>query len=118
MENHILRPQSLTEKIWLIPCLLNRDTNSFVLLFKPFNTKVNLESQIRNPWEETEDLLLKNLVTKWGVKKWKNISKEINKCIYKNYSIRNSKQCRERWLNHLDSGLIKGQWKILKTFLF
>ena len=43
-----LQPQCITENIWLVPCLLNRDTNSFIPLFKPFSNNIYLESQFRN----------------------------------------------------------------------
>ena len=105
-----LQPQCITENIWLVPCLLNRDTNSFIPLFKPFSNNIYLESQFRNSWQDIEDQTLKELVQKNGLKHWKKIATQLNKIIYKGMLLRNSKQCRERWINHVDPELNKGKW--------
>ncbi|KAG0435809.1 Transcription factor [Dictyocoela muelleri] len=49
---------------------------------------------IKGPWKVNEDKKLKELVMIFGTKSWSKISKIIGS--------RNAKQCRERWLNHLD----------------
>ena len=53
-------------------------------------------------WNEEEDTILNNWVTKNGPKNWKKCSK-----LLKN---RTSTQCRERWKNSLDPKIKKGDW--------
>ncbi|OMJ68649.1 hypothetical protein SteCoe_33842 [Stentor coeruleus] len=109
MEN-IPQPHCISEKVWLVPCILNTDSNIFVPLFKPFNYNICFDSQFRNTWQTVEDKILQELVDKYGIKHWKIISKELNKSVYKGISIRNSKQCRERWINHVNPSLNKAKW--------
>ena len=49
-----------------------------------------------------EDELLKKLVERFSPSKWSLIASQMEN--------RNGKQCRERWLNHLSSGIRKGLW--------
>lgn len=42
------------------------------------------------------------LVDKYGTKNWTTIAKHLNG--------RQGKQCRERWVNHLDPLITKGIW--------
>eukprot|EP00301_Raphidiophrys_heterophryoidea_P026787 c9325_g1_i2.p1 GENE.c9325_g1_i2~~c9325_g1_i2.p1 ORF type:complete len:789 (+),score=183.87 c9325_g1_i2:524-2890(+) len=46
------------------------------------------------PWSEQEDRILANMVHMHGPKKWAKIATNLDG--------RTGKQCRERWLNHLD----------------
>lgn len=57
---------------------------------------------VKGPWGEHEDNLLIDLVTKYGAKKWSHIANFVPG--------RKGKQCRERWLNHLDPTLKKSAW--------
>mmetsp|Transcript_18979 Transcript_18979/g.22597 ORF Transcript_18979/g.22597 Transcript_18979/m.22597 type:complete len:995 (-) Transcript_18979:144-3128(-) len=57
---------------------------------------------VKGPWLPEEDLLLRDLVGKIGAKKWSVIANSIPG--------RAGKQCRERWLNHLDSTVKKCDW--------
>jgi len=64
----------------------------------------------RKKWTPAEDKLLKILVRKFGTGNWRIIGQHING--------REPKQCRERWLNHLDPGVKKGrltdeEWQIV-----
>ena len=52
------------------------------------------DKTVKGPWSEHEDNLLKALVNRLGPKKWSNIANYVPG--------RKGKQCRERWLNHLD----------------
>lgn len=49
-----------------------------------------------------EDVILRKLVDRQGAHNWSHIAAKIPG--------RNSKQCRERFHNHLDDGLRKGDW--------
>ena len=54
---------------------------------------------VKGPWLAEEDALLRELVKQGGAKKWSVIAESIPG--------RAGKQCRERWLNHLDSAVKK-----------
>jgi len=64
--------------------------------------KLVKDKTVKGPWSDHEDSLLKALVTKLGAKKWSNIANYVPG--------RKGKQCRERWLNHLDPTLKKTAW--------
>jgi hypothetical protein len=69
--------------------------------------KANLS---KHPWSQREDELLTKVIGQHGTdSKWKKIAEEFNKasdeCVY-----RHSKQCRERWINHLDPSIKRGDW--------
>lgn len=60
-------------------------------------------SQMRIPWSREEDQKLRNLVEQQGSKlNWSSVSKLMRK--------RSGKQCRERWICHLDPAIRKGPW--------
>ncbi|GAA6063095.1 hypothetical protein JCM10212_003293 [Sporobolomyces blumeae] len=56
----------------------------------------------KGPWTAGEDSTLRALVAKYGCEKWVIIANEIG--------TRSGKQCRERWHNHLDPSIKKGDW--------
>ncbi len=56
----------------------------------------------RRPWGTDEDERLKELVQLHGIKNWAMIATQLH--------MRNGKQCRERWRNHLRPELNKGEW--------
>jgi hypothetical protein len=64
-----------------------------VLIPKPIRKRI---------WTEEEDELLRNLVAEYGPKDWTFISEH--------FWSRGGKQCRERWHNHLRSGVSKHPW--------
>jgi len=57
---------------------------------------------VKGPWTSDEDTLLSKLVMEYGPKKWSVIASHVPGRI--------GKQCRERWLNHLDSTVKKDPW--------
>jgi len=57
---------------------------------------------IKGAWTRAEDDLLRFIVTKSGAKRWSKIAEHIPR--------RNAKQCRERWVNNLDSSVSKAAW--------
>jgi len=64
----------------------------------------------RRKWIKEEDIKLQQLVTKYGTKNWRIIASHLPH--------REPKQCRERWMNHLDPGVVKGrlterEWQVL-----
>lgn len=63
----------------------------------------------KSTWQTAEDNILKELVMKHGKKHWQKIANELNERMG-NGSNRAGKQCRERWLNHLDESIKKEPW--------
>ena len=64
--------------------------------------KVLKPGLVKGPWTPQEDALVVELVQKYGQKKWSFIASQLQG--------RLGKQCRERWYNHLDPGIKKGNW--------
>ncbi|OMJ70564.1 hypothetical protein SteCoe_31442 [Stentor coeruleus] len=60
-------------------------------------------------WSTAEDELLTTLVNS-KVKKWGQIAEQVNKVIHSGLKIRSGKQCKERWLNHLDPNMKRDKW--------
>lgn len=64
----------------------------------------------RRKWVPEEDEKLSKLVAKYGTKNWRIIASHLRG--------RLPKQCRERWINHLDPSIVKGrltekEWKVV-----
>eukprot|EP00636_Phaeomonas_parva_P011632 CAMPEP_0118876332 /NCGR_PEP_ID=MMETSP1163-20130328/17066_1 /TAXON_ID=124430 /ORGANISM="Phaeomonas parva, Strain CCMP2877" /LENGTH=389 /DNA_ID=CAMNT_0006811937 /DNA_START=235 /DNA_END=1404 /DNA_ORIENTATION=- len=57
----------------------------------------------RKPWTKAEDETLKELVNKFGPKRWATIASQLPDRI--------GKQCRERWTNHLRPEISKEPWR-------
>jgi hypothetical protein len=66
------------------------------------NTKSDEEYHIKGSWTEEEDKKLVELVKKYGAKRWSFIASHLKGRI--------GKQCRERYLNHLDPKINKKAW--------
>ncbi|KAG5175319.1 Homeodomain-like protein, partial [Tribonema minus] len=62
----------------------------------------------RKTWTPREDEAIRNLAGRLGMNAWT----ELAKCLEKDYGIygRTSKQCWERWHNHLSPGISKAPW--------
>lgn len=59
-------------------------------------------------WCKAEDELLIRLIYE-GLE-WRNITIQLNSQIHAGLNIRNSKQCKERWNNHLNPAMSKQNW--------
>lgn len=64
--------------------------------------KVLKPGLIKGPWTPDEDATVIRLVQIHGTKKWSYIARQLNG--------RLGKQCRERWYNHLNPEINKGEW--------
>jgi Myb-like DNA-binding domain len=64
--------------------------------------KVLRPGLVKGPWTSDEDSIVTELVKTHGTKKWSHIARQLNG--------RLGKQCRERWYNHLDPNINKGEW--------
>ncbi|OMJ84602.1 hypothetical protein SteCoe_14276 [Stentor coeruleus] len=111
--------QELPNSVVWVPCIPDYTTGELI----PMYTINNFPSYTSTPtkplisrggiknkdWTHIEDAKLIGLVESLGTKQWANIAKEINKS-NNNWSIRKGKHCRERWHNHLDPKINKGEW--------
>ena len=62
-----------------------------------------------------EDTQLRKIVAETGTEDWTDVA---NKLHQKNHLIsRTGKQCRERWYNHLDPNVNKGNWTYAEELL-
>ena len=62
----------------------------------------------RKSWTRQEDEAIIRLVKKYGIKKWSNVAEDLMK---ETMGIkRTGKQCRTRWLNHLDPSIRRDPW--------
>jgi hypothetical protein len=71
--------------------------------------KIKKVKEVRRSWCREEDETIIGLVNKHGTKKWRLVAEELKKQSSLN-NTRTSKQCRTRWLNHLDPSINKGPW--------
>lgn len=62
----------------------------------------------RRAWSEIEDKAIRELVEKYGIRKWTVVAQKMEE-VY-NLKGRSGKQCRERWHNHLDPKINKKPW--------
>lgn len=70
---------------------------------KLFENRNQKETTVKGTWTKKEDEQLLGWVKKLGAKKWMRIAEKMRG--------RNGKQCRERFLNHLDPSINHGEWK-------
>jgi len=62
----------------------------------------------RRAWSEIEDKAIRELVDKYGIRKWTIVAQKMEEVYGLNG--RSGKQCRERWHNHLDPKINKKPW--------
>ncbi|EEA06272.1 myb-like DNA-binding domain-containing protein [Cryptosporidium muris RN66] len=63
----------------------------------------------QEPWSPEEDELLYQLVQRLGSSSWSEIARLLNSTL--NVS-RLAKQCRERWISHVDPRIRRGDWSL------
>uniref|UniRef100_A0A7S2ST59 Uncharacterized protein n=1 Tax=Rhizochromulina marina TaxID=1034831 RepID=A0A7S2ST59_9STRA len=69
---------------------------------------VTVDRPERRAWSRKEDDAIVRLVNRHGTKRWAVIAQELNGEI--SGVFRSGKQCRTRWLNHLDPAIKKEPW--------
>lgn len=126
MDSNIERPQPAasisfnSESVVWIPCLPDYATGTLIPLYNlnncPFPTtnprdgpKISRGGIKSKPWTHQEDLKLNELVETHGLKQWSTIAKALN-LLHENKKTRKGKHCRERWYNHLNPEINKGEW--------
>lgn len=114
-------PSSL---VW-VPCIPNYENNTLVPLYNLSNfpsvpprnfPKISRGGKKSAPWTSQDDQYLTALVQEQGLKNWSKIAKAMNTNL-KNEVPRKGKHCRERWLNHLDPNLNKGEWSYAEDLI-
>ena len=88
-------------------------TNDLISIFFQIQQNGSMDNKTtdmnRGSWSPQEDELLTNAVNQFGPKKWTDIAKLVPS--------RTSKQCRERWFNHLNQNVIKTSWSYQEDLL-
>jgi hypothetical protein len=105
-----LRAVQISEAVWLVPCTVSTVVNEFSPMLKPFSAENKQKS--RHTWSLEEDDILTRIVDERGPKNWNLVAKELNIQLYEDVPVRQGKQCRERWYNHLNPTLKKGNWRV------
>ena len=102
-------PYAITDEVWMVPCrILNNE--DYQPICRPF-TKLNLTKfSQRYAWDREEEKFLVSLIQNHGQKNWSRIAKNLNNKFHKGVAVIKGKQCRERWLNHLNPSLQKVKW--------
>ena len=108
----------ITDSVVMVPCRIGVNGSEFLPICKPFETeKENPLCQSRKPWSPKEDTYLNTVVRIKKKKGWTAVAREINLLIHCGVPVRNGKQCRERYFNHLDPDLTKSAWTIEEDLL-
>lgn len=108
MEKKLI-PTNIKDDVWMVPCYINREGNTFQPICYPLE-KETLKIDIKLPWSPDEDETLESLIKIQGTKNWSLVAKEINKICHRGKTVRKGKQCRERYYNHINPSLKKGNW--------
>ena len=95
----------------MVPCIVNKAASTFLPLCKPVTDDCAWQkSQSKHPWLPAEDEHLLALTLQNGQRAWAAVARQLNSLIHNGEPVRMGKQCRERFFNHLDPTLNKGQW--------
>jgi hypothetical protein len=66
--------------------------------------------KIRIHWTEDEDKVLRDLLERYGTKKWQKIAATLNNLVHYGEAVRTPKACRERWVNRVNPNLANIVW--------
>ena len=106
-----LEPFQVNEDVWMIPCYSNRESNIYQPITTPLKISEDMQNiNFRQAWSKEEDKALENFINLRGTKAWALIAKEINNLFHDGKNFRKGKQCRERYFNHINPNLKKGNW--------
>jgi hypothetical protein len=100
--------EKVSETVSLIPCIISPDHSVYIPLATP--NHLDRKPRVRHTWSKDEDLELERLTSSLGVKAWTQIARELNTNVYGGRPVRQGKQCRERWFNHVHPGLKTASW--------
>ena len=98
-------------EVWMVPCKINKNKRDFIPILSPLQRSASgTPTNSRHGWKMNEDKVLQGLVELRGPKNWSSVAKELNMQVYNSTPVRKGKQCRERWINHLNPELQKHDW--------
>ena len=64
----------------------------------------------RKIWRAAKDKILLEIIHNTGARQWSAIAIELNQLAHNNQQVRKGKQCRERWLGHLNPKIVRETW--------
>lgn len=97
--------------LWLVPCRAVSVENIYMPMVKPLETSPkSAEYTKKKVWTDYEDEVLGKLVGSYGKKKWSMIAQKLNDSVHNGLKMRQSRQCRERWFNHIDPFMNRDSW--------
>ena len=102
-------PYHIGSDVWMVPCTLDPASHLFTPTLLPSAASL-MHRHERLAWQSWEDELLQSVVLVEGTKHWTVVAKALNQRGHSGMQVRHGKQCRERWYNHLDPELKKGNW--------
>ena len=85
-----------------LPGTSSKDNRAWSSIPRSLSSGHDSNKTVKRPWTKEEDDTVRELVAKYGAKKWSLIAGYLPD--------REGKQCRERWLNHLRPNLRKESW--------
>lgn len=103
----IPHPEQISNQVWIVPCKISSNKDFYIPIVHPKNFFGN-EALGKIKWTKAEEDFLKSLTHK--TKRWSAIAKEININFHGATKVRDGKQCRERWNNHLNPLINKEKW--------
>jgi hypothetical protein len=110
-------PYQVSGEVWMVPCTIDIKANAFVPMVKPSEGHSSERGQSRQMWTAREDEVLKAIIAAKGTKAWTSVAFDLNNGVHQGHTVRHGKQCRERWYNHLDPSLRKGNWTVNEDLL-
>ena len=112
-----LSPYAVSSEVWMVPCTVDVRNNVFVPMSRPADESAMERGTMRQAWTSKEDEALQSIITLRGTKAWTSVAAELNMYVHQGRQRRHGKQCRERWFNHLDPNLRKGNWTAAEDLL-
>ena len=103
----IPHPEQISNQVWIVPCKISSNKDFYIPVVHPKKLFGN-ETLGKIKWEKAEEEFMKSLTHK--TKRWSAIAKEINLNFHGATKVRDGKQCRERWNNHLNPFINKEKW--------
>jgi len=111
------QPYQVSNTLWMVPCVIDRKTTTFSPLPLPSFSAASDCPHLKVKWTKHEDRALEGLVQQRGTKAWALVAQTLNQLLHSGQKMRRGKQCRERWLNHLNPELKKGSWTAAEDLL-
>ena len=107
-----IAPVQITNEVWFVPCKLDKTSKTYKPLINPIRKLSNsYNTKMRKSWTAEEDDKLSEIIKKNGARQWSAISIELNQAVHESEPIRKGKQCRERWLGHLNPKILRKSWE-------